>query len=130
MNKFKKTMLATTVLAMSLTLVAKEAPTPGYNTKIPEKIMTPDKVQTRIGELNFYDGVPTMDTVKKVYDNLDFMRGVEVFMNFIPATSIEGLHLGLQSLGADDYNKVVIMDKLMDSTPLFLTGSMPPHFLT
>ena len=26
-------------------------PTPGYNTRIPEKIMTPDKVETRLGTL-------------------------------------------------------------------------------
>ena len=28
-------------------------PTPGYNNKIPQEIMTPDTVQTRIGTLNF-----------------------------------------------------------------------------
>ena len=126
-------LLLSSALALSLMVSAgnaKEAPTKGYNTKIPEQIMTPDKVQTRIGELNFYDGVPTKETVQKVYDNLDFMRGVEVFMNFIPATSIEGLHIGLQSLGADDYHKVVIMDKLMDSTPLFLTGNTDTVYAT
>ena len=30
-----------------------EQPTPGFNTKIPEYIMTPDKVETRIGTLEF-----------------------------------------------------------------------------
>ena len=28
--------------------------TPGFNYKIPEQIMTPNKVKTRIGDLNFY----------------------------------------------------------------------------
>ena len=32
--------------------------TPGYNNKIPEKIMTPSKVKTRIGTLEFFDGMP------------------------------------------------------------------------
>jgi len=32
-------------------------PTPGYNTKIPDSIMTPDKVETRIGTLEFFDGI-------------------------------------------------------------------------
>jgi hypothetical protein len=30
--------------------------TPGYNNKIPEKIMTPNRVETRIGTLKFFDG--------------------------------------------------------------------------
>ena len=64
--------------------------TKGYNQKIPESIMTPDKVETRLGTLEFYDGMPTDETAQKVFDNLDFMRGVEVFLNFIPATSGEG----------------------------------------
>ena len=31
--------------------------------------MTPDKVETRIGTLEFFDGFPKEETVKKVYDN-------------------------------------------------------------
>ena len=45
----------------------------GYNTKIPENIMTPDKVKTRIGTLEFFDGLPSDKTAQKVFDNLDFM---------------------------------------------------------
>jgi len=98
-------------------------PTPGFNQKIPEQIMTPNKVETRIGELNFYDGIPTKETLEKVYDNLDFIRGVDVFMNFIPATSVEGIRLGMKDLGVDKSNEVLIFDNLMDSNPLFLTGN-------
>ncbi len=94
-----------------------------YNTKIPTEILTPDVVETRIGTLNFFDGLPSEETTKKVYDNLDFMRGVETFLNGIPATSIEGLRLGSQEAGAKTSNQVVIFDELMDSNPLFLTGN-------
>jgi len=45
-----------------------------------KSISTPDSVETSLGELNFFDGVPTDDTVTKVYDNLDRMRGVQVFL--------------------------------------------------
>ncbi|MFB1035018.1 MAG: DUF1254 domain-containing protein, partial [Sinobacterium sp.] len=85
--------------------------------------MTPDTVQTRIGTMNFFDGMPDDETVRKVYDNLDFIRGVDVFLNFLPATSIEGIRLGMKSMGAEDYNEVLIFDDLMDSSPLFLTGN-------
>ncbi|AQS39832.1 hypothetical protein Sps_04749 [Shewanella psychrophila] len=97
--------------------------TPGFNQKIPAEIMTPNKVETRIGELNFYDGIPTDETLTKVYDNLDFVRGIDVFLNFIPATSIEGIRLGFKSLGVADSNEVLVFDNLMDSNPLFLTGN-------
>jgi hypothetical protein len=97
--------------------------TPGYNNKIPDKIMTPDKVETSIGTLNFFDGMPSAATVDKVYDNLDLIRGVEAFLNGIPTTSIEGIRLGSIDAGADASNKVLMMDQLMDSDPLFLTGN-------
>lgn len=97
--------------------------TSGFNQKIPEKIMTPDKVQTRIGTLNFMDGVPTAETTQRLYDNLDYLRGVEVFLNFIPAASMEGLRLGTIGRGATRSHQALIMDQLMDSNPLFLTGN-------
>ena len=121
--KYKKIASVALLSGVFLSASIIASPTPGFNTEIPEEIMTPDTVQTRLGEMKFYDGVPTAETVETVFDNLDFMRGVEVFLNFIPATSIEGMKAGMHSLGAKDYNEVVIMDKLMDSTPLFLTGN-------
>ncbi len=95
----------------------------GYNTPIPAKITTPDRVETSLGALDFNDGVPTAETAQKLFDNLDLMRGVEVFLDCIPAASIEGLRQGHAELGVDACHKVVIMDRLMDSDPLFLTGN-------
>ncbi len=97
--------------------------TPGYNYKIPQQILTPDTVETRIGTLKFVDGLPTKETTQKVYDNLDFQRGVSVFLDFIPAASIEAMRRGQVEMKATNSNQVVIMDQLMDSAPLFLTGN-------
>jgi len=94
-----------------------------FKTDIPTKILTPNHVDTRIGALDFYDGIPTDATLEKVYENLNFMRGVDVFLNFIPATSIEGMRLGMLELGLDNYNKVVVMEDLMNASSLFLTGN-------
>jgi hypothetical protein len=113
-------LFATALLA---TTVSAEEPTPGYNNKIPESIMTSDKVKTRIGTLKFFDGIPTKKTAALLYDNLDFLRGVEAFLNGIPATSLEGLRRGHAALGAKNSNQAVIFDQLMDSNPLFLTGN-------
>ncbi|MBM1004284.1 MAG: DUF1254 domain-containing protein, partial [Desulfofustis sp. PB-SRB1] len=104
--------------------------TPGYNNKIPKSIMTPDHVETPIGDLNFFDGMPDEATVQKLYDNLLFMRGVEAFLNGIPATSIEAIRLGNAEVGAKRASDVVIFDKLMDSDPLFLTGNTDTVYAT
>ncbi|MGO4999546.1 DUF1254 domain-containing protein [Oceanisphaera sp. W20_SRM_FM3] len=110
------------LLAGSLPTYGEQA-TPGYNHKIPTKIMTPDQVETPIGTLRFFDGMPDAATVEKVYDNLDLIRATETFLNGIPATSIEGMRLGFREMGADASHKAIIMDKLLDSSPLFLTGN-------
>ena len=97
--------------------------TPGCNNKIPDKIMTPDKVETRIGTLQFFDGMPSAASTEKVYDYLDMARGVETFLNGIPATSIEAVRLGWLEMGAKSCNDVVVFNQLLDSSPLFLTGN-------
>ena len=98
-------------------------PTPGYNHEIPKEIVTPDIVETRIGKLEFFDGSPLPETADTVLDHLDFLRGVEAFLNGIPATSVEGIRLGQMELGATQSHQVVLFDRLMDSAPLFLTGN-------
>jgi hypothetical protein len=111
------TMLVSLALIAASKSAIAEEPTPGFNTKIPESIMTPDTVETRIGTLKFFDGIPTKETSALVYNNLDFLRGVEAFLNGIPAASIEGMRLGAVSLGATNSNQVVYFPELMDSTP-------------
>jgi hypothetical protein len=99
------------------------APTPGFNTYIPDDVRTPDTVQTRIGTLKFVDGVPTPETARLAYDNLDFMRGVETFLNLMPAASIEALRRGSVALGATKSHQATIYDQLADSNPLLLTAN-------
>ncbi len=97
--------------------------TKGYNTPIPSSIMTPDKVETRIGTLNFFDGVPTEKTAELVLDNLMFLRGVEVFLNGLPMASTHALREGFKSIGVTEAHHMIVTDKLMDSNPLFLTAN-------
>jgi len=95
--------------------------TTNYNTDIPGEIMTPDAVETRIGTLTFVDGVPTPETTRLAYDHLDFLRGVEVFLNFVPAASLEAMRRGNVERGAKASHQALIFDQLMDSKPLWLT---------
>jgi hypothetical protein len=106
------------------------AATSNYNTHIPSKIMTPDTVETRIGSLQFFDGIPTRATAALVYDNLDFLRGVETFLNGVPAASLEALRRGAAELGSKECHQAIVFDDLMDSNPLWLTGNTDTVYCT
>jgi hypothetical protein len=79
-------------------------------------------VDTRIGSLEYFDGVPTPQTAAKVYDNLDFMRGVEVFLNGVPGASMVAIRAGLRDSGATG-STVGVFQQLMDSRSIFLTAN-------
>jgi len=111
------------MLVSSANAVAQPPTKMKMTTDIPESITTPDRVETRIGTLEFFDGIPTKETSNLVYDYLDFSRAMETFLNGIPAASIEALRLGAASLGQKNSNQVLYFDELMDSKALFLTGN-------
>jgi len=115
--------LALMATAVVLTLAWAEEPTPGFNNKIPGGLLTPDKVETRVGTLEFFDGIPTEKTAALLYDNLDYIRGVETFLNGMPAASLEAFRRGQATLAGEGSSTVLIFDQLMDSNSLFLTGN-------
>ena len=86
-------------------------------------ISIPDKVETPIGTLEFFDGVPTGDTVATVYDNLDRMRGVEVFLDNVGAVSMYSVRKGLAEAGAKGANRIAVFEQLMDSQTLVVTAN-------
>jgi hypothetical protein len=92
------------------------------NDGIPPSLVTPDKVETRIGTLEFKDGAPSKDTVAKIYDNIDFTHAYEAFVNTMSGVSINSLRKGLQSVGVKD-NEVIVFSELMDAKSLFLTAN-------
>jgi len=101
-----------------------------YNTPIPHQIMTPDTVETRLGTLNFVDGIPTAATTQLVYDNLDFMRGTEVFLNFVPACSIEAIRLSFVERGAGNATARAISFRNRDPrAPLYPNSQWQTGFI-
>ena len=91
-------------------------------TKIPESITTPDKVESRIGTLQFKDGYPVGDTAAKIRDELDYLHGVEAFMNSIHGVSLYALREGFAEVGVED-GEFLITSEMMDSKSLFLTAN-------
>ena len=108
-------------LAVTTTFAA-DAPKMKMTTDIPPEITTPDTVETRLGTLKFFDGFPDDATVEKVYDNLDFQRGVQAFLTCVPGASQVAIRHGIRSFGPDNQT-VVLFENLMDSKSLFLTAN-------
>lgn len=69
------TLTGLVVISLPATSLAK-SPEYEMTTQIPANVITPDKMETSIGTLEFNDGFPTEETAKKVWDNLDFVRAV------------------------------------------------------
>ncbi len=89
--------------------------------EVPEAITTPDEVETRIGTLHFTDGMPSAETLEKVYDHLDFTHAYEAFVNCLGGVNTHGMRRGFLEAGVKD-NELVIL-ALLDSTSRFLTGN-------
>ena len=89
---------------------------------IPPSLVTPDKVQSRIGTLEFKDGAPSKATLEKVYDNLDFTFALRAFSDTLQGVSIHAVRKGLHDIGVKD-NEVIVFSKLMDAKSLFLTAN-------
>lgn len=105
-------------------------PTFSQTTDIPAGITTPNTVETSIGTLEFIDGAPLPETAELVYENLDRMRGTDVFLKCIPPASLSSLLQGAEQIGANNLNKVLIADELGDSKPLWLTWNTSTLYVT
>lgn len=123
MSSHPKSLTATTLItALVLSGGALAQESFRMTTPRPEQILTPPTVATRIGTLDYIDGVPTAKTAQLAYDNLDFQRGVEAFLNGIPGASLVAMRAGLRGLGPDNGN-IGLFENLMDSKSLFLTAN-------
>jgi hypothetical protein len=107
---------------VALLALKPETATAQMSSGIPPEITTPDKVETRIGTLEFNDGAPSEETAEKVRDTLDFTRALNAYNNSFRGASAYAIARGFQSIGAED-NTVVIFSEMMDSKSLFLTAN-------
>jgi hypothetical protein len=114
---------------IAITAGAQSPPALKMTTPIPPQITTPDSVETRLGTLHFRDGVPDEATTQKVYDNLDFQRGVQSFLSGMSGASLVGMRTGFEKLGVGNGN-VLIFQNLLDSKSLFLTGNTDSVYFT
>ncbi len=113
-----------TLLAQTFTssVLAQDASKPKYAADVPEFLLTPDKVETELlGDLEFFDGMPSDSTVQKTFEFLDLSRGVEAFLSGMPAASIYAMLEGLKQAGLEPGDLAVWAD-LLDARGLLLTA--------
>ncbi|VVS90545.1 DUF1254 domain-containing protein [Desulfoluna spongiiphila] len=89
-------------------------------TEVPAGISTPDKLETSIGVLTGFDGVPDAATIQKVYDQLDLQRATQAFLSTIPIASMYAMEKGLLAFGPAN-STALLFEDLMDSKSLWLT---------
>lgn len=89
---------------------------------IPPSLITPDKTDSSIGSLEFWNGAPTVATAERVRDALDFNNALAAYNNSFRGASAFALGKGFQSIGAQD-NDIIIYSELMDAKSLYLTAN-------
>jgi len=122
-----KTPLIICLSLLGLVLVApidfaQAADKPKMATEMPTGITAPAKVKTRLGTLRTKDGFPDKATVEKIYDNLDFQRGVQSVLRGLPAASLSAMRKGMLTQGPENQTAIIFED-FMDSKSLFLTAN-------
>jgi hypothetical protein len=95
-------------------------PTMKMTTDIPEGIATPDILETSIGTLTSFDGVPDKKTTQMVYDNLDLQRAIQAFLSTLQVASLSAMEVGMLDFGPAN-TTVLLFEDLMDSKALWLT---------
>ena len=103
-----------------------QAPQPAVRgamtTDIPENVIVPEVLDTRIGPLRFFDGVPDEATTEALYENLDFQRAVLSALASVPAAAQRALRQGTRDFGPDNQT-VLVFEEFLDSRTLALTSN-------
>lgn len=121
-RKLRRTGAALVVTLSTGLAWAQEIPPMAMTTEIPEGVTTPDNIQTRVGALNFFDGVPDVESTQKVYNLLDFTHAYQTFLDGTKIASMSAIRKGILEFGPAN-TTAVLFEELMDSKSLFLTAN-------
>jgi hypothetical protein len=114
--------LAAGATALAMTPAFAETPTYKMTTDIPANVLTPDKMESSLGSLEFFDGIPTNETAQKIWDYQDLSRAVEMMIAHVPAASLAGFRKGIREFGPDN-ETMIIFEGRLDPRGLLLTGN-------
>ena len=92
-----------------------QSPSPGVSAEELSSLSSPDRLETRFGAMELFDGVPLPATVEMSYNTLDLVRGIDAFLNCMPGN-------GLRSVRARS-NVIACTDPRSTSAPVVLTAN-------
>ncbi len=125
--------LAPGVVSIGLVLggvaLAQDPPQMAMSTTIPDGITTPDNIETQLGALNFFDGVPDAETADKIYNLLDFTHAYQAYLDGVKIASMDAMRRGIEAFGPVNTTVLQFAD-LMDSKALFLTPNTTSVYQT
>ena len=93
-----------------------------YSTPQPPGVAVPDRIDTRIGSLRFFDGVPDETSTQLIYDNLDFQRAVQAYLLGLPPVNQLSNRRAILEMGPAN-TTVPIWEDLVDSRTVELTAN-------
>lgn len=93
---------------------------PEYAANVPDSILVPDSFETRLGTLEYADGLPSPETAALAYDALNLARGMQSFLDGMPAASTYAFCRGLKDVGVDHTN-IGLFNGLYNARSLLLT---------
>lgn len=91
----------------------------------------PNKVQTRIGELefthDFENGYPTDETVKKLYDEVDFQRACQAYLWGLPLVSLAEWRNEHETVFGTGEGDLVIYTSFKDKLGILTSNATTPY---
>jgi hypothetical protein len=85
-------------------------------------IAEPDRFDSRVGTLESVDGVPSAETAERLYDHLDFVHGLNAYLDGFAGPSTYAIRKGFHDVGVED-NQILIFSELLGSESVFLTAN-------
>ncbi|CAM3119153.1 DUF1254 domain-containing protein [Stackebrandtia soli] len=86
-------------------------------------IAAPESLTTPVGTFDFVDGVPTADSLDRLYDAADLITAVQVYLATMPGVSLAAMREGVRSVGVTDAQHVGITVPRANSASLYLTAN-------
>ena len=96
--------------------------TPGLSEEVLRSISAPDRLESRLGTMDFVDGVPTREAAEKIYEHLDFVHALNAYLDGFAGASTYAIRKGFHDAGVED-NQFLIFSGLIKSASVFLTAN-------
>jgi len=92
-----------------------------------ESVPTKEKVNSKIGKLEFPLGYPTEKTAQLVEDEMLYVNAINAYTNTIQGASLWSIRKGFAQLGVND-GDFIVSPEMVDGKSLMLTANMDTYY--